>query len=200
MAYYVDDVPENPFEIEPPEDVELDQFDSAVAYFTTPSVDEIAAASADINDDAVLVAFEEGAIFTEPGLWTLTVTLLSDTASRRLPSIRLVVQDDDGWHTLDTARHNWSDAATIEDDILWEILAVAKLEVVAYAPALAAEAPVPVNYRKGQLMQARSLWNASKVDPSSGAIGDDSFAITPFPLDWQVKQVLRPKRAVPVVF
>lgn len=200
MAYYVDDVPENPFEIEPPEDIELDQFDTAVAYFTTPGVEDITAVSAEITDTAVEVDFEEGAIFTEPGLWTLTVTLMSGTAIRRLPSIRIVVQADDGWHTLDTARHAWSDAVRIEDDILWEILAVAKHEVVAYAPALAVGATVPVHYRKGQLMQARSLWNASKVDPSSGAMGDDSFAITPFPLDWQVKQVLRPKRAVPVVF
>lgn len=199
-AFYLDDVPEEPFTIEPPEDIDLDKFESVVAYFTRPDATDIAAASATLTDDSVLVDFEEGTIFTEPGLWSLVVTLLSNTAHRRLPAIRFVVQVDDGWHTLDSAREQWADSVHIEDDQLWELLEVAKHQCLEYAPALAVGAAVPVSYRKAQLMQARNVWNAARVDPSSGAIGDDSFALTPFPLDWTIKQVLRPKRAVPVVF
>lgn len=199
-AFYLDDVPEEPFTIEPPEDIDLDNFDGVVAYFVKPDATEITAANATLTDDSVLVDFEEGAIFTEPGLWSLIVTLMSDTALRRLPAIRFVVQVDDGWHTLDSAREQWRDSVDIEDDQLWELLEVAKHQCLEYAPAIAVGAAVPISYRKAQLMQARNVWNAARVDPSSGAIGDDSFALTPFPLDWTIKQVLRPKRAVPVVF
>lgn len=106
------------------------------------------------------------------------------------------------WHDIESARDQWIDAP-LDDDVLEELLDVSVQQVIAYAPALAEpaegeELDVPVNYRRAQLQQARNLWNASKVDPSGG-IGGDDFVIRPFPLDWIIRQTLRPRRGVPRV-
>ena len=105
---------------------------------------------------------------------------------------------DDGWHSLVSARYGWVDAPW-QDSLLGDLLEVAKIQCVAYAPALGEDVLAPVNYRVAQLMQTRNLWNASKADPSSGGIGEDNFVVRPYPMDWVVKNILRPKRAVPVV-
>lgn len=55
----------------------------------------------------------------------------------------------------------------------------------------------PFNWVQAQLMQCRNIWNAAKTDPS-GAIGDNGFEIRPYPMDNFIKQVIRPKRAIPV--
>lgn len=118
------------------------------------------------------------------------------------------------WHTLDSARDEWNDAPA-DDNRLSVLLTVAYQAVAIYAPKFTAEdgtvslgyedpitgvitpvtdTTVPVNYREAQLMQARNHWNSVKVDPSNGAIGDDTFIMKPFPLDWVVKQTIRPQR------
>lgn len=107
------------------------------------------------------------------------------------------------WHDIESARDQWIDAP-LDDDVLEELLAVAEQQVIAYAPALPEpaedeELDVPVNYRRAQLQQARNLWNASKVDPSGSGIDGDSYVIRPFPLDWMIRQTLRPRRGVPRV-
>jgi hypothetical protein len=134
------------------------------------------------------------------GVWTLTVTLVtSDDRRVRLSPVYLIVQAEDGWYTLDAAREDWADAPET-DARLEQLLELARQQVIAYAPALAAGAAIPANYKAGQLMQARNLWNAGLVDPATGQQGDDaSFQLRPFPLDWMVRQVLRPKTGVPKV-
>lgn len=114
------------------------------------------------------------------------------------------------WHDLDSIRDEWPDAEFIEDDTLDELLEVAKLQVTTFAPALADTAtvidgyvvadpdPVPVNYRMAQRVQARNIWNAARVNPE-GTTGEGDFVLRPFPLDWHVKQLLRPKRGIPVI-
>src|SRR5690606_13295488 len=108
------------------------------------------------------------------------------------------------WHDIESARDQWIDAP-LDDDVLEELLAVAEQQVIAYAPALPAPAEggalaAPVNYLRAQLQQARNLWNASKVDAGTGMSADgESFAIRPFPLDWMIRQTLRPRRGVPRV-
>lgn len=42
------------------------------------------------------------------------------------------------------------------------------------------------------------MWNAGIVSPG-GEFGEGEFTMSTHPLDWHVKQLLRPKRAVPVV-
>lgn len=105
------------------------------------------------------------------------------------------------WHDITTARDEWVDAP-LDDDVLTELLEVSQQQVLAYAPALPVTDPpttdIPVNYRYGQLEQAKNLWNAARVD-ASGGDGDGSFVMRPHPLDWIIKQILRPRRAVPRV-
>jgi hypothetical protein len=102
------------------------------------------------------------------------------------------------WHTLDTAREAWTDAP-YEDDELQELLDVARVQCLTYAPGEPTSQMVPLRYRMAQLMQARNLWNASRQDPG-GEIGGEGFAVRVFPMDWAVKNLLRPKSAVPVMF
>jgi hypothetical protein len=108
--------------------------------------------------------------------------------------------DADGFHNLATARFAWSDAP-YEDTLLQDLLDIAKSQVEAYSYPISSTSWVgQPSLRLGQLMQARNIWNAQKVDPSSGGMGEDGFVMRPFPLDWMVRQILRPKRGKPVMF
>ncbi|CAO1650549.1 Head-to-tail adaptor [Salinibacterium sp. NYA9b] len=107
------------------------------------------------------------------------------------------------WHDIESVREEWLDAPE-SDDLLEELVEVAQQSVVAYAPKLVepedeeTEQVIPTNYRYAQLQQVKNLWNAGRVD-SSGGVGDDGFVFRPHPLDWVIKQILRPRRAVPRV-
>lgn len=103
------------------------------------------------------------------------------------------------WYTAEEAREDWADAAQIEDEQLDTLLGAAKDAVIAFAPAV--EEPledIPDGYRVAQLMQARNVWNSSKASPG-GEFDSGEYGLSSFPLDWQVRQLIRPKRAVPVV-
>lgn len=95
------------------------------------------------------------------------------------------------WHTLDSARDQWDDAP-LDDDYLQELLDVAKDAVLTYGHALTEEEAVPTRYRVAQLMQARNIFNASKAS-AGGDLDGSSFGISTAPLDWQVKQLIRPR-------
>lgn len=112
------------------------------------------------------------------------------------------------WYTVETLRADdtstgspvWAEAADIPTTLLTDLLFIARDSVVAFAPALAEDYPddkCPVSYRHAQFMQTRNLWNATEVD-SGGGFGDGEYTIRPMPLDWIIKQILRPKRAIPV--
>lgn len=101
---------------------------------------------------------------------------------------------------LEVVRERWPDAPA-DDDWLLEILTVARRECEAYAPAESdREHPGEDACRTAQLMQARNLLNAGAVAPS-GEFGDDhgGYSYSAWPLDRDVKQRLRPVRAVPWV-
>lgn len=205
MAFYLDDVPAEPLVIEPPETIVLAEFTAASAEIIAPdAVTTDLTATIDDVTDTIVVDLPPTSVFTVEGVHRLRITLTGAPAVQRLPEVRIVVQDfDSQWHTLDTAREEWSDAGHLGDLTLYELLEVAKNDVTSFAPSLAladgTSKPVPVHYRKAQIMQARNILNSLGVDPASGDDGDGSFAIRPFPLDWQVKQTLRPKRVPPVV-
>lgn len=118
------------------------------------------------------------------------------------------------WHTVESIRMYWDDANQIEDDLLEELLLVAQSAVIAYAPTPKEEFPeltldewedawdgawgaesdaIPTRFRVAQMMQVRNLWNASRVGVD-GSNGGPTFEIQPRPLDWHVKQILRPAR------
>jgi hypothetical protein len=148
--------------------------------------------------ETILVKWGPAIAFAVAGSYSLQLRLTGPLVSQRLAPEAFVVEEQDGWHTLASARDQWASASDDDTD-LYELLLVARTQCLTYAPALAAGAPVPASYRKAQLMQARNLWNASKKD-EGGGIGPDGFSITVFPMDWSVKNLLRPKTGIPVMF
>ena len=52
--------------------------------------------------------------------------------------------------------------------------------------------PVPDRLKLAQLLQARALYNAV-VTGSGDQQGEGALAVTVFPMDWTVKNLLRPK-------
>ena len=106
------------------------------------------------------------------------------------------------WHTIESARDEWPDAPYDEDGgdtQLENLLELAKDAVVAFAPAV--DDPlveIPAGYRQAQLLQARNVWNSSKASPT-GDFDGTSYGLTSYPLDWQVRQLTRPKQGKPVI-
>jgi hypothetical protein len=108
------------------------------------------------------------------------------------------------WHTVESARDEWPDAPTDYgdggDDSLESLLAVAKEAVIAYAPAVDEElTTIPDGYRLAQLMQARNVWNSQKVSTAGDFDGGQYGISASYPLDWQVRQLIRPKQGRPRV-
>lgn len=111
------------------------------------------------------------------------------------------------WYDVETLRDEWI-SAPLEDELIEQLLDVAKGDVMAYAftsdrtayEEATEEEPfdVPERLRYAQKRQVENLWNAGRVDPN-GSIGPDgqTFTMTPHPLDWHIKQIIRPRRAVP---
>lgn len=118
------------------------------------------------------------------------------------------------WHTVASIRLVWDDAHQIEDSLLEELLEVAKSAIIAYAPTPSEEFPgltlddwedawdgewgdesenIPARFRVAQMSHTKNLWNAVRVG-ADGSQGGDTFEIQPRPLDWHVKQMLRPAR------
>lgn len=129
-----------------------------------------------------------------PGMYPVYVVVtVGQRSERALVDWLVVVDPDDEWHDVFTARLEWPGAPQA-DGTLARLLDVARDQCQAYAPAVAAGAPIPERYRAAQLMQARNTFNASLTN------GDQQtdmggFVVTIRPLDWAVKQLLRPLTA-----
>lgn len=97
------------------------------------------------------------------------------------------------------AQRHWSDAADLidgtDDTRLVELLAVAQIEIEAYAVelVLAEGDPVPVNYMLATIYQARDIYDAGRAD-STGSIGIGDGALREIDLSDDVRAML-PKRA-----
>lgn len=205
MAYYVGDKPADDIVFEPmrgQDAVNLSSFNTATVALLSPSGVAVAnhGLTARISNGAVIVEWPTQSVLTVAGCYTIRVTLshAANNLQERLAPIYVVIQADDGWLTVDTIRITWIDADTISDHQLWQLLDIARHQILEYAPTLAEDEKVPLNYVRAQELQARNLYNAGKVDPSNGGMGEDTFIIRPFPLDWSIKQLLRPQK-MPVV-
>lgn len=207
MGYYIGDVPAQDLVIDPyraDEQITLDPFTDAEVTLYSPTGEEVEvvgfAAFINYEDNLIVIEWPETSPFETAGIYELRVAVSNDVSgvSEMVPPVRVTVDGFDGWHTLDTARADWQDAPGF-DPWLFEMLTIAKEQVIAYAPKLETGARPPLAYRNAQLAQARNLWNAAKTDPASGSLGDDTFVIRPYPLDWIIKQILRPKNGIPVV-
>ena len=196
--FYIGDVPAVKLIVSIDDDAHA--WTAATALMTRPD-GTTATATATLDLPELEVEVTIPGPLTLSGVHNIAVTLTdAGTGKARLPRLRFVVEDElSGWHTLASAREECADAEHIPDPVLFDLLDIARDEVVAYAPALAEGDPIPLRYIKGQIMQARNTWNAARVDPSTGGDGEESFVIRPFPLDWSIKQVLRPRTGIPVI-
>ncbi|QQD75100.1 hypothetical protein I8920_09485 [Curtobacterium sp. YC1] len=131
----------------------------------------------------------------EVGTYKVFGVVTKDGRSQRsLVDTLVVVDPDDEWHNVITARLEW-DGAPDQDGTLQRLLSVARDQVEAYAPELPDGAAIPERYRAGQLMQARNTFNASITNGDNSVDLGGGLVISPRPLDWAVKQLLRPARA-----
>ena len=96
----------------------------------------------------------------------------------------------------------WADAPRADIEAFTLMFTAAQQQCETYAKALVPndddEIDVPENYRLALILQTRSLWQVAVTDPS-GMIGADGFQVRLYPMDWNVKKLLRPGRAVPAV-
>lgn len=174
------------------EDV-LDDGTAASAVVHAPGHNPVTAlAEIDEGAERVQVTWPEGLTLDTPGVGRIVIRLTYPGETRTVAVHRIVIEELDGWYTLYEAREDWEQAPR-HDHKLYELLATAREQCLEYDP-LAEGGPVPDRHRQAQLMQARNLWNAARVDPANGGIDGESFIITPHPLDWTIKQILRPQR------
>jgi hypothetical protein len=202
-TYFQGDQPAEPVVVVPARDgdeVDLELYSSATAQLADASGADVDCAAAivipaeDDPDDVAHVAITLP-VLAVPGLQLLTLQL--HTASGAVDTFEVepvVVQARDGWHTVQSAHAEWSGSAALDDPRLYVLLATARLECVAYAPKLPAGARPPLNYREAQLLHARNRNAAARIDPATGDGGTDDYSVGVFPLDWTVKQLLRPAR------
>ena len=95
----------------------------------------------------------------------------------------------------DTVTDLWPDASGIMSDTALGIFLSAAAEACeAYAPPIPADG-IPDGWLLAQVMQARNTYNALDASPG-GDFDGGGYGLTAHPLDWQVQQLLRPKRAV----
>jgi hypothetical protein len=193
--YWVGDSPATPIEIDLFSDEDTAAYPAALVSLYGPEGALVSTFPMQPVVDQTIVLTLPMDPFDEPGIYNLTVRLMgTDGHLVTLPDVPLVVQARTGWHSLDSARADWEQAPA-SDVTLHNLLETARIECQAFAPA---RAMVPANYRAAQLLQARNSLNAGQVQPS-GDFGSESFQMTPFPLDWKVKQLLRPLTGRPLV-
>lgn len=99
------------------------------------------------------------------------------------------------WHTPQTARAFWTDAARLSDEQVTAYLAVARSAVLAFAPLPDDATVIPETYLLAQVMHARNVANAAKG--ATGPVDPDTGYAAPVttPLDWHVRQMLVPTLA-----
>lgn len=88
----------------------------------------------------------------------------------------------------------WPGAADYDFDLGFP-LQCAAIQCAMFAPPLADGVPVPDHYVAAQVLQARALVRAGIVGDSDRAGLGETVAV--FPMDWTVKNLLRPKRGKP---
>lgn len=85
----------------------------------------------------------------------------------------------------------WPGAIGVADDTLAAYLAAAAESCEAFAPNLPAGTAFPASWATAQILQARAIARAGRTGAGDqeGGFGE---TVTVFPMDWQVKQLLRP--------
>lgn len=200
---WIGDVPMSPtradFVDEFGDPVNIQEYASWSAYMLSPTDEVLGTLSGSEQGDHLLFTWPTTTILETAGIHTIVVTFFdADGVERQVEPWPFVVQEIDGWLTLDRARLDWADAP-LDDVFLYRILQAAKEQCIEYAPALAAGSVVPARYVQAQAMQARALYQ-SVIANQNDTVGVDGFAVRVFPLDFTIRALLRPKRAIGGMF
>lgn len=223
--FWTGDSPAAPIELDLYSEDDLSVYTSATITLHAPDWAAVGSPIVVPFEGEPAIAFTlPAASLGQPGIHTLVPRLTSPTGSVTLPASEFVVQEDTGWHTLDSARQAWSSAPD-DDPQLYRLLETARVQCAAYAPKLTGQVSTstamtvapdpenagyyvlvepgststaprpPVNYKQAQLLQARGIWQSTMANVRDQS-GPDQFPVTVFPMDWTVKALLRPKRGL----
>ena len=197
-SLWVGDVPFSPtradFVDEVGNVVQISEYNAWTAIMLGPDFTELGTLTGTGHGQHLEFTWPTTTILELPGRHQIIVTF-TDTLGVTVQTepFSFVVQEVDGWLTLEQARSQWADAP-LDDVFLAQILDAAKVQCIAYAPALLLGAVVPVNYLHAQLMQARALYQ-SVIANQQDSVGVDGFQVRVFPLDFTIRALLRPKKA-----
>lgn len=202
-SLWVGDVPQSPtradFIDETGNTVQISEFDSWEAYMLSPVGEVLGTLTGDEHGNHLEFTWETTTLLEIPGVYKIVVTFFDPLGVEiQAEPFSFVVQEIDGWLTLETARAQWGDAP-LDDVFLHQILETAKAQCVAYAPALQLGAQVPVTYVQAQLLQARAIYQ-SVIANQQDSVGVEGFQVRVFPLDFTIRAMLRPKRAIGGMF
>jgi len=104
------------------------------------------------------------------------------------------------WATLETARRAWPDAPSgtpDDDDLLTQLLEIARDKVLTFGPLLADPDAPPDGWDYAQTLAARDVWQAARRD--GDFIGFDTYAIRVRPLSADAQAIVRPYKGTPSV-
>lgn len=105
------------------------------------------------------------------------------------------------WYDSSTIQNVWREARTMHESELDELLAVAReeCEEFAYPEDVADPSNIPARVALAHRLHAQAIWNSQKTSGRDDDVTLSGQSVTVYPMDWQVKNHLRPKRGVPAV-
>ena len=202
-ALWVGDVPLSPtradFVDETGNVVQISEYASWSAYMLSPVGEVLGELTGTEHGNHLEFTWPTTTILEIPGLHTIVVSFFdANGVEVQAEPWKFVVQAIDGWLTLELARAQWADAP-LDDVFLFQLLDTAKEQCLAYAPALELGAVIPARYIQAQLTQARALYQSTIANQADN-VGIEGFTVRVFPLDFTIRAMLRPKKAIGGMF
>ena len=199
---FMGDVPESPtiiqFHDEAGNPALTNHLTTLQTHVYNPLNDDYGALTTTVSDGhAISCVWPSTSKFSNmPGIYTLRFHFEHGNEKITPEPLQFVIQEVNGWLTLETAREQWADAP-LEDVFLYQILETAKAQCIAYAPVVVGFPPIA--YVQAQLLQARAIYQ-SVIANQNDSSGLDGFTVRVFPLDFTIRAMLRPKRAIGSMF
>lgn len=202
-ALWIGDVPVSPtradFVDEAGNVVQISGYASWTAMMYSPTNTLLGTLTGSGHGQHLEFTWPEETILTAEGIHTIIIKFFDALGvTVQCEPWKFVVQKRASWLSLEQARAQWADAP-LDDIFLYQILDSAKVQCIEYAPALAANAVIPLNYLQAQVMQARALYQ-SVIANQNDNVGIEGFAVRVFPLDFTIRALLRPKKAIAGMF